>query len=44
MAKAVDPACELGHNTARITAGEVLGTKVLIASADSEHVGGGRQD
>jgi hypothetical protein len=37
-AKAADPVCELGHDTARITTDEVVGAKMLVARAVGQHV------
>jgi hypothetical protein len=33
IAKAADAACELGHDTAGIAAGKVIGAKILVAGA-----------
>src|SRR5262245_24867192 len=44
IAKVTDSAYELGHDTARITAGEVVAAKILVASAVGQHVVDGGQD
>jgi hypothetical protein len=41
VTKATDAACELGHDTAGIAAGEVVGTEILVAGAVGQHVIGG---